>query len=137
MQLKNNCTRNSQNCTRLHLVQLLDCYSYNYSLIALKCVWLPMLKRKSTLLPVIITYGTMQIVHGEKVSGCNVLLKFVVKLLQLCHLCNTLLTIFTKLLLENFWGSYIANPQKPRMFSTMNNLHYRVCSYGLSVYAQL
>ena len=30
-----NCIYNSQNCTRLHLMQLLDCYSYNYSLIAL------------------------------------------------------------------------------------------------------
>ena len=24
--------RNSQNCTRFHLVEILDCYSYNYSL---------------------------------------------------------------------------------------------------------
>ena len=31
VQLKNNCTYNSQNCTRLHLVQLLDCQLYNYS----------------------------------------------------------------------------------------------------------
>ena len=41
--LRNNCTRNSQNCTRPHLVQLLACYSYNYSLIALKCMRLPIL----------------------------------------------------------------------------------------------
>ena len=28
----------SQNCTWLYLVQLLDCYLYNYSLITLKCM---------------------------------------------------------------------------------------------------
>ena len=41
MQLKNDCTRNSQYCTWLCLVQLLDCYSYNYSLIARKYMRLP------------------------------------------------------------------------------------------------
>ena len=41
MQLKNNCTRNSQNCTWLRLVQLLDCYLYNYSIFARKSMWLP------------------------------------------------------------------------------------------------
>ena len=43
MQLKNNCTRNSQNCTRFCLVQLLDCYSYSYSLIVYKYMRLPIL----------------------------------------------------------------------------------------------
>ena len=41
VQLKNNCTHNSRNCTRLCLVQLLDCYLYNYSLIARKYMRLP------------------------------------------------------------------------------------------------
>ena len=36
--LQNNCTHNNQKCTRLCLVQLLDCYWYNYSLI--KCNYL-------------------------------------------------------------------------------------------------
>ena len=36
-------THNSQNCTRLRLMQLLDCYSYNYSLIAHKYMRLSIL----------------------------------------------------------------------------------------------
>ena len=41
--IKEYCTHNSQDCTRLCLVQLLDCYNYSYncSLIALKCMQLP------------------------------------------------------------------------------------------------
>ena len=57
VQLKNNSTRNSQNCTRLCLVQLLDCYSYNYSLIKCKYMQLPM---QSTQLPSQL-YGTKQL----------------------------------------------------------------------------
>ena len=34
--IKNNCAHNSPNYTWLHLVQLLDCYSYNYSLMTRK-----------------------------------------------------------------------------------------------------
>ena len=41
--IKEYCTPKSQNCTWLCLVQLLNCYSYNYSLIALKCTRLPIL----------------------------------------------------------------------------------------------
>ena len=44
VQLKNTCTRNSQNCTRLCLVQLLDCYSgVQLFFNALQCVQLPIL----------------------------------------------------------------------------------------------
>ena len=32
MQFGNNCTHNSLNCTQLRLVQLLDCYWYDYIL---------------------------------------------------------------------------------------------------------
>ena len=48
--IKNNCTCNSQNCTWLCVVQLLDCYSYNYSLIAHKYMRLPIHSRKIKLL---------------------------------------------------------------------------------------
>ena len=41
----------------------------------------------------------------ENFCGHNVLLKFVGKLLRLCHSCSTLLTSFMKNLLENFCGS--------------------------------
>ena len=41
MQSKSNCTRYNQNCTWLCLLKLVYCYSYKYSLIALKCMWLP------------------------------------------------------------------------------------------------
>ena len=37
-----------------------------------------------------------------------------------------LLTSLMKYLPENFHGSYVANLQKPRKFSTVNNLHYMV-----------
>ena len=36
--IKNNYTCKSQNYTKLCLMQSLDCYSYSYSLIALKCM---------------------------------------------------------------------------------------------------
>ena len=41
--INNNCTHNSQNWTQLCLTQLLGCYLYNYSLIALKCMRLSIL----------------------------------------------------------------------------------------------
>ena len=38
VQFENNCTHNSLNCTWLCLVQLLDCYWYNYSRIAIQII---------------------------------------------------------------------------------------------------
>ena len=53
----------------------------------------------------------MQIVDSavENFYGCNILLKFTGKLLQLCCSCNTLLTSFMEILLKNFLGigSYV------------------------------
>ena len=50
-------------------------------------------------------YHIMQIVHGGILSWLQCPLKFVGKLLWLCSFCNTLLTSFVYILLENFHGN--------------------------------
>ena len=68
----------------------------------------------------------MQIICGGKLSRLQHLIEICRKTFAVVSFMQYLLTSFMKLSLENFHGSYVANPQKPQKFSTMNDLHYTV-----------